>query len=635
MSLRCCSRSPRSTPGRIRTVWGWPGLLILSLLIGACAAPITVTRIDPRIAQQQLTQNVLSTGELTSFSQIILNRAGLYDQFDKDPEAALKVLHAEAVSGQHGANYIFALAELSFQYAEGEASRAQQQAYYLAAAVYAYAFLFPPAGAAPPEPYDPRFRDACDLYNRALTGALRSEDGSHVELRAGVLPLPFGEMEVAFDPAQLHWLDRQLVDFVPVTDLEVKGLRNRYRRPGIGAPLAASTLAGSAREGVEIPPRLKVPVTAFLRVPDPWQQLTTGRLSATLELYVDFDTETVQVGEQRVPLEAEPTAALAYMLSGSQAWDFEFSGFIFGDILRQRTPTQLAVLEPYRPGRIPVVFVHGTASSPARWAEMFNELQNDPRIRERYQFWFFTYETGNPILYSALRLRESLETALATLDPTGHDPALREMVLIGHSQGGLLVRLMVVELEDKIRTFYPASVEELRVSPETRDLLNQLAENHPLPFVRRVIFIATPHRGSYVAGNWLAHQIGRFIRFPAQLARTIGETLTSDPRLALTMKGKVSSVYAMTPGSPLVTALAPTPLAPGVIANSIIAVKGDGPVEEGDDGVVKYSSAHLDGVESELVVRSGHSVQSNPEAIEEVRRILLKQAEAPEALLHK
>jgi pimeloyl-ACP methyl ester carboxylesterase len=605
-------------------VLGWPGLLILSLLLGACATPISVTRVDPRVAQQELTQSVLSTGELTSFSQIILNRAGLYDQFKKDPEATLKVLHDEALSGQHGANYLFALAELSFQYAEDEAPRAQKQAYYLAAVVYAYALLFPPAGTTPPAPYDPRFRYACDLYNRALTGALRTEDGSQVELRGGAFPLPFGEMDVAFDPAQLIWLDRQLVDFVPVTDLEVKGLRNRYRQPGIGAPLAASTIAGSAREGVEIPPRLKVPVTLFLRIEEPRQQLTTGRLSATLELYVDFDTETVQVGAQSVPLEAEPSASLAYMLSGSRVWDFEWSGFLFGDFLRQETPTQLFALEPYRPGRIPVVFVHGTASSPARWAEMFNELQNDPRIRERYQFWFFTYETGNPILYSAMRLRESLKTALATLDPTGHDEALREMVLIGHSQGGLLVRLMVVELEDKIRAFLP--VEELQVSPETRDLLNQIAENHPLPFVRRVIFIATPHRGSYVAGNWMAHQIGRLIRFPAQVARTMGEVLTSDPRLALTLKGNVSSVYGMTPGSPLVTMLSQTPPAPWVIADSIIAVKGDGPVEEGNDGVVKYTSAHLDGVESELVVRSGHSVQSNPEAIEEVRRILLENA---------
>jgi hypothetical protein len=45
--------------------------------------------------------------------------------------------------------------------------------------------------------------------------------------------------------------------------------------------------------------------------------------------------------------------------------------------------------------------------------------------------------------------------------------------------------------------------------------------------------------------------------------------------------------------------------------------------------VVSYASAHLEGVESELVVRSGHSAQSNPEVIQEVRRILVEHAGAP------
>jgi hypothetical protein len=82
----------------------------------------------------------------------------------------------------------------------------------------------------------------------------------------------------------------------------------------------------------------------------------------------------------------------------------------------------------------------------------------------------------------------------------------------------------------------------------------------------------------------------------------------------------------MNPSSGYIQALAAIPVAPGVHAHSIIGVKGDGPVEEGDDGVVKYTSAHLDGVESELVIRSDHSVQWAPDAIEEVRRILLLHA---------
>ena len=83
-----------------------------------------------------------------------------------------------------------------------------------------------------------------------------------------------------------------------------------------------------------------------------------------------------------------------------------------------------------------------------------------------------------------------------------------------------------------------------------------------------------------------------------------------------------SAVDNMSPRHPFIRALQEIPVAPSITAHSIIAVEGDGPVEEGNDGVVEYSSAHIEPVESELVVQSGHSVQGNPHAIEEVRRIL-------------
>jgi len=598
------------------------GVSGILLIASACATPISVTQVDPTSVHRELTRNVLTAGEPSDFSKIILGRAGLLDQFDSDPEAALWTLHTEVTAGRRGINQVFALAELSFLHAE----RTKQRSYYLASAIYAYAFLFPPTGTPAPEPYDPRYRNACDLYNRALTAALQSKDGAQVVPAVGVLPLPFGEIDIAFDRAQLVWVDRVLVDFVPVANLEVKGLRNRYRRAGLGAPVAASTVAGAARVGLEIPPRVKVPATFFLRLDDPWAQLRARRLQGQLELCVTSDAETVEIGDRKIALEAEPTAALAYLLSGAEVWDFELGGFLFGDLLRQRTPTQLGALDPYRPGRIPIVFVHGTASSAARWAEMFNELQNDPRIRQRYQFWFFTYETGNPVIYSAMRLREALQDAVATLDPAGRDPALREMVLIGHSQGGLLVKLMVVDLEQEIRTELRTTLENPGISDETRDLMQKMTAVRPLPFVRRVIFLATPHRGSYVAGNWLMHQVSRLVRLPGQVLKATEDVLTRDPELALRFRGRLSSVYAMTPGSPLIMTLAPAPLAPEVIGHSIIAVRGDGPFQQDTDGVVAYSSAHLDGMASELVVTSGHSVQQNPEAIEEVRRIFLEHA---------
>ena len=92
------------------------------------------------------------------------------------------------------------------------------------------------------------------------------------------------------------------------------------------------------------------------------------------------------------------------------------------------------------------------------------------------------------------------------------------------------------------------------------------------------------------------------------------------------MKAEVPrSTDNMSPESPFIKTFASIPIAPGVSAHSIIAVDNpEDPQAEWDDGVVAYSSAHIDGVASELVVHSGHSAQESPRAIEEVRRILVE-----------
>jgi hypothetical protein len=147
----------------------------------------------------------------------------------------------------------------------------------------------------------------------------------------------------------------------------------------------------------------------------------------------------------------------------------------------------------------------------------------------------------------------------------------------------------------------------------------------PVPEVSRVIFIATPHHGSFVAGSWIGQLAARFVTLPIGLARAFGEIVKGNVdalRINRSVEG-FDSVWSMTPGNPLLQALAATPIAPGITAHSIIAVKGDRPVETGTDGVVSYQSAHLGGVASELVIRAGHSVQSDPRAVAEVRRILL------------
>jgi pimeloyl-ACP methyl ester carboxylesterase len=598
----------------------------LVLIAWGCATPIGVNYVDRSVAYHSLTGNVLSTERPSSFSARELVNLNLYQRFEEDPVGALAEMHAGlAATGDE--DRIFALAELSFFYANTSGDRS----YYLAAAVYAYAFLMPGQHGTPPEGIDPRLRWAADIYNQSLTQAAKSDNGAYAIPMGGTFKLPFGELTVTFNEADLIWADYRMKDFIPAADVEVRGLRNRYRTPGIGAALAASIEpigATTTKQDAYIPVRLKIPVTAFLRLDDPRGALKSGKLSGKLEFYTPDSARSLKVNGVEVPIEFETTSALALSLEGAPVWDSEIAGFRSGDFtIGDKKFEGLFMLHPHRAGRIPVVLVHGTASSPARWAEMVNELENDPGFWANYEIWLFMYNTGNPIAYSGMLLRDALTKAVAELDPEGKDPDLKQMVVIGHSQGGLLTKMTVI---DSGTHLWPFTVppEELTVSAETRELLRQALLLKPLPFVKRVVFIATPHGGSYQAlgflgrlGSWFVNLPGRFVKMNVELL-----TLQTQGLYMGTVGGIPTSITNMTPGNPFIQNLASIPIADGVVAHSIIAVDSDGPLKDGGDGVVKYESAHIDGVASEKVVRSSHSVQGNPETIQEVKRILIEHA---------
>jgi pimeloyl-ACP methyl ester carboxylesterase len=604
----------------------------LALLSAACATPIGVVRGSTEEVHRRLTASVLSTGKPSDWSTQVLHRNNLLGLFEDDAGAALGELR-KLLQQRVTQDRVFALAELSFFYAEQSGKRE----YYLTAAAYAYAFLLPDDGT-PPIPFDPRNRMAADLYNRGLTRGLASPEreaapdsqaaaaGEEVVLKAGTHVLPFGELTLTVEPSQFLWGGYRFKRFISVGEFEVRGLRNRYRQAGIGAPLAAElepVESGPAAEAARkrIPPRMKVPVTAFVRFAEPRQGVLEGRLRGRLELYPADTASTVRVGGLDLPLELEPTAALAYQLEGAPVWDFEIAGFRFPE--QQVLGDGLLILHPYRPGRIPVVLVHGTASSPARWAEMYNELQNDPVLRGRFQFWLFQYNTGQPVLYSAHLLRRALHAVVAELDPAGQDPALRRMVIIGHSQGGLLTKLMAVSSGTRFwDNMSKVPFDQVQMAPETRQLLREATFFEPIPEVERVVFIATPHRGSFRATGWALDLIKRIIRLPGTLVSQFQNLLAGPAFAELRMSRLPTSVDNMSPGHPFLRALGASPIDPRITAHSIIAVLGEGPLLGRTDGVVAYESAHIEGVASEKVVRSSHSTQGHPETIEEVRRIL-------------
>jgi len=605
--------------------------LIAVLVLSGCATPVGVRRLDSKEANRKLTESVLAGESLSTPTLQVLNRSGLAEMYRDKPADAIAALH-RGIPTVGRSDRLFALAELSFLHA----SRGGDRSHYLSAAVYAYAFLFPPDSGSAPDAFDPRLRTAVDLYNQGIAEGFTDKESKEVVLAAGTYRLPFGELLVRIDPDEFRWGPFRMVNFVAADHFAVRGLRNDYRWPGIGSALVVGLkhVKGEKEAAfTRVPSSLKMAATALLQLNDVEAGLLSGRIEGALSLFTTMESTSVSLGGRSVPLEYRPTTALAYTLEGSDVYSLELKALFSGDlaILKKspRIKDNVFLMGPYRSGRIPLVLVHGTASSPARWAQLLNEIINDRELYNRYQVWMFTYNTGNPVLYSAGILARGLRGVVRELDPEGEDPALQKMVIVGHSQGGMLTKLTAVDSGTRFwDSTFTVPLDQLDVSPEARELLQRSLFFEPLPFVHRVVFISTPHRGSYRAGDKISDLLRKVISLPFTILSPLKEVVDRSPE-ALAKRGMENEVPRstdnMNPNSGFVRLYSSIPVAPGIIAHSIIAVDNpEDPKDEWNDGVVAYSSAHIDGVASEFIVHSGHSAQESPLAIEEVRRILIE-----------
>ncbi len=594
--------------------------LFLLFAPGCGDVPIGVRRLGGDRVFREITANALTGGTASEFSKEILWRYALGARFRSEPTDVLAALHRHTIR-ERDRDHVFALSELSFLAGQ----RTDDKRHFIASVFYAYVYLFAGPVDAERNHYDPRFRLACDLYNRSLAELLRDEDGD-AQLKGGTFQMAYGQMTVEVSRPGFPWGPDVFDRFVPATDFLVRGLQQRNRSPGLGVPLIAIQTPSEEPSGARtyVSRELKIPATAFLRISMNPENLAAVDLHASLELYSPTTGKEIEVEGQKVPLEIDLTAPLAYALQESRLWDFEIGGFLASE----DETTGLFMIQPYRPGRIPVVFVHGTASSPARWAEMFNGLQAHPELREKFQFWFFKYTTGNPIPYSASLLRDALTKVVQDLDPEGKDAALQRMIVIGHSQGGILTKMQVVDSGDLLwKNISDEKLEDLELSEEVEELVRKAVFFDRVPSVERVVFIATPHRGSFAAAKWYGKLAGSLIALPKNLLNVSSEVIQARDaghvRKGLG-KGMPTSIANMDPASPFLSVLVDIPIPPEVKVHSIIPVKTSGPLTEGNDGIVEYKSAHITGVESEYVVPVGHSCQGYPLTIVEVRRILLE-----------
>ena len=264
------------------------------------------------------------------------------------------------------------------------------------------------------------------------------------------------------------------------------------------------------------------------------------------------------------------------------------------------------------------------------WMEMFNDLRNSPGIRDHYQFWFYLYPTGQPFWRSAAQLRRDLAEARQTLDPQGREPALDQMVLVGHSMGGLVSRLQTIHSRhDYWRAVSDRPFGQIAADTQLRDELRETFYFLPNPSIRRVITIGTPHRGSKISNSSTQWLLGKLISLPQVLLSSQQRLFRDNPgafheRSLLRINNSIDS---LAPDSPIIPVMLASRRQPWVRYHNIVGLvpAKNWPMSllAGSDGVVTRASAHMDDVESELAVAADHStIHSHPAAVLEVRRVL-------------
>src|SRR5271165_3281804 len=402
-------------------------------------------------------------------------------------------------------------------------------------------------------------------------------------------------------------------ELIDARKLRVRRGEETVVTPGLGGTLVGvhrSVSPGSQPPRFEPASGYRVPVTSIV---DFGRPSNAAPVEARLRLVNPLLQSTVEIGGQRFPLAANFSAPLLSFGRLNELW-LGFINMIRGE--NMRNATGLLLPQPYDPNRIPVIFVHGLLSSKFIWRKTTLALLHDPEIRRRYQFWVYSYPTGNPISFSALNLREDLAFAQKRF-------GLKDgVVLIGHSMGGLLSRMQTTNSERTIwnEVFWPKGSGAIlagseRFSGQASSNLSGKSDDQASNLYCHAAPRKPPGCGGIGAiAIWL-------IRLPLNLLHEIPETIAD----ALNLKDRrtivPTSIQGLSPNSPLLHALDRLPIQ--AVHHSIIGDRGRGDTPNSSDGVVPYSSSHLASAQSEKIVPTGHEAMDSPQAVEEIRRILL------------
>lgn len=461
---------------------------------------------------------------------------------------------------------------------------------------------------------NPADKQARDFYNFAVARSIGVIEAGRLNPWEGALKVPSSTGEYTLTNVRPPGPEYNPGNYelIPDDTIILGGtyLDRRVTVDGIGAPTVAVSLQERKDFRKTFATRLVYAnVTAVIRFNDH---------RAEIEFVLPLKTERVSLGGHEYTLAADFTAASFVGLARERPDKLGFARMVRPE--KYADTARLKRLQMYDPNRIPVIFVHGLQDTPASWAPMINAMYDDPDIRRRYQFWVYSYPSGYPYPYAAALLRKELDAVDKAF------PGHKKFVLIGHSMGGIISRLMITDVSDKIwRDFFGKSPAETNISGEARTLLEESLIFKHRTDVSRVVFICAPHRGAPMGANLVGRIGTSLVRMPFLVAtvpfRAVHAALVHDPS-AVTLNRMPTSIDTLSPKNRFVVEIGKYPTVPGIPYHTIEGDRGRGDAPNSSDGVVPYWSSHFKGATSELIVPSNHSAPHNPQAIAEVKRIL-------------
>jgi pimeloyl-ACP methyl ester carboxylesterase len=439
-----------------------------------------------------------------------------------------------------------------------------------------------------------------------------------------------GNISVSVNNLRTGALDPVLFDeFIPTNKVKIEGFTAKGRLPGVGAtfsgvinriPEREHLMAYTTRRG------LNIPVTVAILFPE--HPSAAKKSHADISLIDPTMCREIPFWGRPLPVSHDTVAPLALELNGISGTSLGLGG-----LLRVNDRMKLAglyMLQPYDPNRIPVLMIHGLQSSPVIWRNLIAELQADPALSAKYQFWVFYYPSGVAIPKSRYLISQKTHEVIQHFDPKAKNLASRNVVVIGHSMGGVLCRSLITDVGDRFwKQFSTRDFSELKAPKEKLQEARDTVFFKPMPQVKRAIFIAAPHRGADLAQSWLGSIGSSLVSLPSDLLKFNMMLIKENVSLLRTdfQQNRVAnSINSLRPDAPIYAALNSSPFAKGVPYHSIVGDRGRGDTPNSSDGFVHYSSSHLDGAESELIVPTGHQAYESPLAVDEIKRILKKHA---------